>query len=69
MKRAHRENAEPTWEFFNLQEDLHELLNVYNNPRYTLVILEMKTELIKLRKEIGDKGEQFPVMKEMIKYN
>lgn len=66
MKGADRENTEPAWEFFDLEKDPNELNNAYNNLKYSAIISEMKEELIKLRKEVGDTDENFPEMKNVI---
>jgi arylsulfatase A-like enzyme len=42
------------WELFDLAEDPHELNNVYDNPAYGKTISTLKTELTRLRKELGD---------------
>ena len=36
-------------ELFDLQEDPHELNNVYNSPSYAPVVAELKEELMRLR--------------------
>ena len=42
------------WELFDLQEDPHELNNVYDNPDYANVVDQMKEELTRLRAFYGD---------------
>ena len=66
MPGAHRENTEPAWEFYDLQNDPHENYNAYSDPGYTKIIDQMKEELIKLRKEIGDTDEKFPEMENVL---
>jgi len=67
MKNADRENTEPAWEFYDLEKDPNENTNAYKNPEYSTIISDMKEELIKLRKEVGDTDEKFPIMKEITK--
>ena len=42
------------WDFYDLQEDPHELHNAYNDPKYKDIIAEMKTEILKQRENLGD---------------
>ena len=41
------------WELYDLEKDPNELKNVYNDPFYTDVVTSLKTELKKLRDELG----------------
>jgi len=66
MLGAQRENTEPAWEFYDLQEDPHENNNAYNDEEYADIIAEMKVELLKLRTETGDTDEKYPVMQQII---
>ncbi len=43
-----------SWEFFDLEKDPEEIHNLYDDPAYSEVINELKTELTKLRKEYQD---------------
>ncbi len=45
----------PEWELFDLQEDPHELVNVYQDPAYKSVVKDLIDELHRLQKEAGDK--------------
>lgn len=66
MPGAEPEATEPDWEFFDLQEDPHELRNAYDDSAYREIIASMKKDLIRLRTEAGDTDEQYPVMGEII---
>ena len=44
----------PEWELFDLQKDPNETNNVYNEPGYTDAVKMLKTELHRLRRELGD---------------
>jgi len=54
------------WEFFDLQNDPHELHNAYNDPQYQNIISEMKNEIIKQRKMLGDLDEDNEEIREII---
>jgi arylsulfatase A-like enzyme len=45
------------WELFDLQKDPSELNNVYAEPAYADVVIELKAELERLRKQFGDSDE------------
>jgi len=49
------ESYEPEWELFDLEKDPCELNNVYSNPAYADIIKELKTELHRLQRKVGDK--------------
>jgi len=59
-------NTAPAWEFYDLEKDPGENSNGYDNPEYAEIIVEMKKELIELRREVGDTDEQFPEMNEVL---
>ncbi len=42
------------WEFYDLEQDPHELNSVYDDPRYAEQVAELKRELQRLRKLYGD---------------
>jgi arylsulfatase A-like enzyme len=42
------------WELFDLQEDPHELRNVYSQTRHAALVAQLKTELHRLRRHYGD---------------
>jgi len=63
---AEKEPTTPAWEFYDLQKDPNELHNAYGDPAYSPVISEMKTELLKLRQEVGDTDSGSEVMKQIM---
>ncbi|MFT4566215.1 MAG: arylsulfatase A-like enzyme [Saprospiraceae bacterium] len=67
MNGAQKETTEPAWEFYDLQEDPNEVNNAYNDPSYKAKITEMKKRLSKLRQEIGDTDEHYPIMQDIFK--
>jgi arylsulfatase A-like enzyme len=48
------DTREPEWELFDLEKDPHELNNVYADPEYAAVVAELKEELHRLQREVGD---------------
>jgi len=54
------------WEFYDLQQDPHELTNAYDNPAYANKIKELKTELYRLQKYYKDDNPYRP--REMPEY-
>lgn len=48
------ETYEPEWELFDLQQDPCELNSLYHNPAYAGTVKELKDELHRLQKELGD---------------
>jgi arylsulfatase A-like enzyme len=45
------------WELYDLQEDPHELANVYDNPAYADIVKRLEAELRRLQKKYGDSDE------------
>jgi arylsulfatase A-like enzyme len=54
------ESYEPEWELFDLEKDPYELNSVYNNPEYADIVKDLKKELARLQKEVGDKPYSAP---------
>jgi hypothetical protein len=48
------------WELYDLEKDPNELKSVYSDPAYAPVVQELKAELERLRKELGDTEEFTP---------
>ncbi|MBA2277527.1 MAG: sulfatase [Chloroflexia bacterium] len=48
------EPRNPEWELFDLDADPMELHSVYDDPAYQQVVAELKTELTRLREQVGD---------------
>ncbi|NQU42420.1 sulfatase [bacterium] len=46
----------PEWELFDLEQDPHEMKNVYDDPAYADVVKGLKAELHRLQKEVGDES-------------
>jgi arylsulfatase A-like enzyme len=44
----------PEWELFDLEKDRYEMNNVYHDPAYSETIKQLKEELHRLKKKVGD---------------
>ncbi len=67
ISRDTTQNTKVGWELYDLRKDPKELKNEYNNPVYSEVIKELKKELRRLREELGDTDENYPIMQEILK--
>ena len=56
----------PSWEFYDLMTDPKENHNLYGTPGYEEVIDEMKREMVRQRRELGDTDQETPRMKEIM---
>jgi arylsulfatase A-like enzyme len=54
MKGAVNKPTEPEWELFDRQQDPQQMRNVVSDPMYAQAVRELKAELEKLRRELGD---------------
>lgn len=54
MKGAKNLDREPEWELFDREQDPQQVRNLYNDPGHAAVVRELKAELARLRKEVGD---------------
>ncbi|MHC4917123.1 MAG: sulfatase family protein [Planctomycetota bacterium] len=54
QKGAHDEPRPPYWELYDLEKDPLELNNVYGEADYAEVIPELKAELRRLQRQVGD---------------
>jgi hypothetical protein len=58
--QPNHESTKPGWELYDLLKDPHELRNVYNDPAYAAAVKELKADLTRLRKELGDTDDKYP---------
>ena len=56
----------PGWELYDLSRDPSELNNVYDDPAYAQVREELKEQLARLRKEVGDDGSHYPACEKLV---
>jgi arylsulfatase A-like enzyme len=68
LNRYH-ENTPVAWEFYDLENDPHEMNNLYENPEYAKIINDMKLDLEKTRKELNETDENYPDIKKIIVSN
>jgi len=54
------------WDFFDLQEDPHELHNAYNEPPHQDIIAGLKQEILRQRELLGDTDEENSEILEII---
>jgi len=66
FEKVSKKSTKPSWEFYDLKKDPKEMINAYNNPKYTTIIASMKSDLLQLREDCGDTDEQWPQMQEII---
>lgn len=56
----------PAWEFYDLQNDPHEMDNRYNDDGYMEVISSLKRELRRLREELNETDDRYPHLQAII---
>lgn len=56
----------PDWELYDMKKDPKEMVNLYNDPKYTKLIKELKLQLLELKKQYGDPDTNYPEMKEVV---
>ncbi len=56
----------PAWELYDLRNDPHELVNVYGDAAYADAVAELKSQLAKRRKSIGDDGKDYPEIEAVV---
>lgn len=66
MRGTKEMDLTPEWELYDLQEDSMEMNSIYNDEENEELIKELKTELLKLKKQHGDEDDNFSKMKEVI---
>ncbi len=58
------EPSTPDWELFDLEKDPFETTNVYNDPNYREIAIELTKKLDAVKLEIGDTDEKYPELLE-----
>jgi len=69
MTGTSKETTPPAWEFYDLKKDPRENHNAYRDKEYQDIIKEMKKELQKQRKLVGDTDSRYPELQKIIKEN
>ena len=57
--KSDKPTTPPAWELYDLKMDPTEDNNVYNNPKYSAVVKDLKTQLKQLRKDYKVDGTEF----------
>jgi len=65
VRGAQENSVEPEWELYDLQNDPAEMKNLYKDPAYSEVIVQLKQELLQLKEKYGDPDSKYPVMQEI----
>ena len=58
--------TEPTWEFYDLQNDPKELQNLFNDSEYQDQINQLKQQMMQLKEDLGDSDQQYPEMETLL---
>jgi N-acetylglucosamine-6-sulfatase len=61
-----QDRTPPGWELYDLRNDPTEVVNQYGNPKYAQVVTDLKDRLAKLRKRVGDNGQDHPAAEAII---
>ncbi len=56
----------PAWELYDLKNDPTEVVNQYDNPKYASIVTDLKKQFAALRKNVGDTGEDYPELEEVV---
>ena len=56
----------PGWELYDLKNDPSENVNLYDDPAHAKLVVELKERLARLRKKVGDTGENFPEVEKVV---
>ena len=56
----------PGWELYDVKKDPREVVNLYDDPNHADVVVQLKDSLAKLRRRIGDTGEDYPEVEAII---
>lgn len=58
--------TQPAWEFYDLQEDPKELINLYEDPAYEEQIKELTNRLMERKKDMDDSDKAYPEMRPLL---
>lgn len=56
----------PGWELYDLVNDPHETRNIYSDSANTNLVQELKSQLVQLRKHVGDDGSHYPACEAVV---
>ena len=56
----------PGWELYDLQNDPHEMKNLYGKPEYVGLVLQFKEKLKSMREDLNETDKNFPHIQKII---
>ncbi|WP_198931726.1 sulfatase family protein [Labilibacter marinus] len=56
----------PAWEFYDLENDPHEMNNLYGDAKYDAIIKDLKVQLKDLRTSINEEDTKYPEIQKII---
>jgi uncharacterized sulfatase len=59
----------PAWELYDMINDPQEMNNIYDDPKYKLVVKKLKAQLKTLRKELNETDDNYPHIQKIIDDN
>ncbi len=59
-------NTPPAWEFYDLEQDPHEMHNEYANPEYAQIVADLKGQLEEAREQLDETDRDYPAIQEII---
>jgi arylsulfatase A-like enzyme len=65
-KKGGPKPTRPGWELYDMKNDPYEMNNLYGEPKYTAVINDLKTELLRLRKKYNETDDKYPHIQKVI---
>ncbi|MFI3321627.1 MAG: sulfatase [Rikenellaceae bacterium] len=57
------------WEFYDLKADPAEMENMYDNPKYSSIISDLKSQLLKMREDLNETDKEYPHIQQIIDEN
>lgn len=66
VKAPMRVQTPAAWELYDLKKDPDEMRNVYSNPEYAAVIVDLKKQLVELREKYNETDEKYPHIQAII---
>jgi len=56
----------PGWELYDIEENPHEMNNLYNNHAYSEIITVLKNKLKQMRSELNETDVNYPHIQKII---
>lgn len=56
----------PGWELYDIAQDPHETVNLYDDPANAELVTELKRRLAETRKRVGDDGSHYPACESVV---